>query len=92
MPEFLGLPFASSLYGNLKNKCQYGEKCKFRDISINELNDILNKMEDLKQENESLNLDLKEKSWEIRNLKKKNCDVTNDNAYALEKPWLSVKH
>jgi len=25
---------------NLKNKCQFGEKCKFRHISINELNDI----------------------------------------------------
>jgi hypothetical protein len=40
-------------------------------ISINELNDILNKMEDLKQENESLKLDLKEKSREIRNLEKR---------------------
>jgi len=46
-------------------------------------------MEDLKQENESLKLDLKEKSREIRNLEKKNCDVTNDNAYALEKPLYS---
>ena len=36
---------------NLKNKCQFSEKCKLRQLSINELNDILNKMEDLKQEN-----------------------------------------
>ena len=56
---------------NLKNKCLFGEKCKFRHISISELNDILNKMEDLKQENESLKLDLKEKSREIRNLEKR---------------------
>jgi hypothetical protein len=74
---------------NLKNKCQFGEKCKFRHISINELNDILNRMEDLKQENESLKLGLKEKSREIRNLEKKICDVTNDNVYALEKPLYS---
>ena len=46
-------------------------------------------MEDLKQENESLKLDLKEKSREIRNLEKKNCDVTNDNVHALEKPLYS---
>ena len=56
---------------NLKNKCLFGEKCKFRHISINELNDILNKIEDFKQENESLKLDLKEKSREIRNLEKR---------------------
>jgi hypothetical protein len=46
-------------------------------------------MEDLKQENESLKLDLKEKSREIRNLEKKNCDVTNNHIYALEKPQYS---
>ena len=46
-------------------------------------------MEDLKQENESLKLDLKEKSREIRNLEIKYCDVTNDNVYALEKPLYS---
>jgi hypothetical protein len=38
---------------HLKNKCQFGE-CKFLHLSINELNYVLNKMEDLKQENESL--------------------------------------
>ena len=74
---------------NLKNKCHFGEKCKFRHISINEVNDILKKLEDLKIENESLKLELKEKSQEIRNLENKNCDVTNDNVYALEKPLYS---
>ena len=74
---------------NLKNKCHFGEKCNFRHIRLDELNNILNKMEDLKQENESLKLDLKEKSREIRNLEIKYCDVTNDNVYALEKPLYS---
>ena len=35
---------------NLKNKCKLGEKCKFKHFNINELNDILNKFEGLKQE------------------------------------------
>jgi hypothetical protein len=32
---------------NLKNKCKFGEKCKFRHLNIDELNDILNRFEDL---------------------------------------------
>jgi hypothetical protein len=36
---------------HLKNKCQSGEKCKFRHVSVNELNDIFTKFKDLKQEN-----------------------------------------
>jgi len=49
-------------------------------------------MKDLKQENESLKLDLKAKKSRNKKSGKKNCDVTNDNVYALEKPLLSVKH
>ena len=50
---------------HLKNKCQFGEECKFLHLSINELNYVLNKMEDLKQENESLKSDLGDKYLEI---------------------------
>ena len=71
---------------NLKNKCLFGEKCKFRHLSINELNDVLKNVEDLKQENELLKSELKQKCIEIRNLEKKNCDVTNDNVHLLAKP------
>jgi hypothetical protein len=71
---------------NLKNKCLYGEKCKFRHLNINELNDVLKKVEDLKQENELLKSELKGKCIEIRNLEKKNCDVTNDSVHLLAKP------
>ena len=46
---------------NLKNKCKFGEKCKFRHLNIDELNDILNKFEDLKEENQSLKKNLTEK-------------------------------
>ncbi len=46
---------------NLKNKCKLGEKCKFKHLNINELNDILNKFEGLKQEYESLKRNFKEK-------------------------------
>jgi hypothetical protein len=46
---------------NLKIKCKFGEKCKFRHLNIDELNDILNKFEDLKQENESLKKNLTER-------------------------------
>jgi hypothetical protein len=70
----------------LKNKCQFGEKCKFRHIGVSELNDILNKFEDLKQENTSLKRDLKDKNIKLSNLKNKYFDVTNDSVHALEKP------
>jgi len=53
---------------------------------VNELNDILNKHQDLKQENVSLKLMLKEKSLKLSNLNKKSCDVTIDNVHALMKP------
>ena len=62
---------------NLKNKCKFGEKCKFRHLNLSELSDILNKFESLKNENESLKLDLKEKYQKISNLEKKYGDVTN---------------
>jgi hypothetical protein len=44
---------------NLKNKCKFGEKCKFQHIGIKELNDILAKFEDHKQENVLVKLNLK---------------------------------
>jgi hypothetical protein len=53
---------------------------------VNELNDIINKYQDLKQENASLKLMLKEKSLKLSNLAKKSCDVTTDNVHALVKP------
>jgi hypothetical protein len=71
---------------NLKNKCQFGKECKFLHLSINELNCVLNKMEDLKQENESLKSDLRNKCLEIRFLENKFCDVTNDSVHVLTKP------
>ncbi len=71
---------------NLNNKSKFEEKCRFQHISVNELNDIINKYQDLKQENASLKLMLKEKSLKLRNLAKKSCDVTTDNVHALVKP------
>ena len=71
---------------NLKNKCQFGEKCKFKHLSINALNEILNKFEDIKQENVSLKRNLKEKLKMISNLDKDSCDVTNNNVKELDKP------
>ena len=62
---------------NLKNKCKFGEKCRFRHLNVSELNDILNKFESLKNENESLKLDLKEKYQKISNLEKNYGDVIN---------------
>ena len=64
---------------NLKNKCQFGEKCKFKHLSLNAMNEILNKFEDIKQENVSLKRNLKEKLKMISNLDKDSCDVTNNN-------------
>jgi hypothetical protein len=48
---------------NLNNKCKFEEKCRFQHISVNELNDIINKYQDPKQENAPLKLILKEKSF-----------------------------
>ena len=56
---------------NLNNKSKFEEKCRFQHISVNELNDIINKYQDLKQENAPLKLILKEKSLKIINLDKK---------------------
>ncbi len=70
----------------LKNKRQFGEKCKFRHIDVSELNDILTKFEDLKQENTSLKRDLKDKNIKLSNLKNKYFDDTNDSVHGLEKP------
>ena len=69
---------------HLKNKCQSGEKCWH--VSVNELNDILTKFKDLKQENTSLKRDLKGKCIKLRNLEIKYCDVTNNGVHALAKP------
>jgi hypothetical protein len=71
---------------NLKNKCKFGEKCKFQHIGIKELNDILAKFEDLKQENVLLKLNLKKKSIKLSSLENMHCDVTNESTYALVKP------
>ena len=71
---------------NLKNKCQFGEKCKFKHLSLNAMNEILNKFEDIKQENVSLKRNLKEKLKMISNLDKDSCDVTNNNVKELDKP------
>ena len=62
------------------------KKYKFRYIDVSELNDILTKFEDLKQENTSLKRGLKDKNIKLSNLKNKYFDVTNDSVHALEKP------
>ena len=56
---------------NIKNKCKY------RHLNGSELNDIVNKYENLKQENVSLKSVLKEKCQKISNLEKKCYDGTN---------------
>jgi hypothetical protein len=66
--------------------CKFGEKCKFRNLSVNKINDILNKYQELKQEKASLKLQLKGKCFKLKNLGEKYCDVTNDNVYTLLKP------
>ena len=73
---------------NLKNKCKFGEKCKFRHLNIDELNDILNKFEELKQEIESLQKNLTEKCEKLSNFDKSFCDVTSINVNALSKPLI----
>jgi hypothetical protein len=60
----------------LKNKCKYGNKCKFRHLNAHE---ILNEIEDLRREN------LKEKCLELSNLNKMHYDVTESTVHALEK-------
>ena len=71
---------------NLKNKCKFGDKCKFLHLNVNELNNIICELEVLKLENQSLRSNLKVKCQEIENLNKKYCDVTNDSVHALLKP------
>ncbi len=75
-----------NLHQKKKIICLFGEKCKFRHFSINKLNDVLKKVEDLKQDNELLKSELKAKCIEIRNLEKKNFDVTNESVHVLAKP------
>ncbi len=73
---------------NLTNKCKFGEKCKFKHLNINELNDILNKFEGLKQE--SLKRNCKYSNAEkLSNLDKKLCDVTDNNINTFSKPLYS---
>ena len=43
---------------NIKNKCLFGEKCKFQHLSINAQNENLNKFEGINQENVSLKRNL----------------------------------
>jgi hypothetical protein len=71
---------------NLKNKCKFGEKCKFRHLNVNELNDILTKFEGLKQEYESLKRNFRENFEKLSNLDKNVGDVTNNGVNALSKP------
>ncbi len=55
--------------------CKFGEKCKFRNLSVNKINDILNKHQELKQEKASLKLQLKGKCFKIKNLGEKYCVI-----------------
>ena len=71
---------------NLKKKCQFGEKCKYRHISVNEINEILASFVGLKQENESLKSVLKDKCRELSNIYKKRCHVTDYNVNVPTKP------
>ncbi len=70
---------------NLKNKCKLGEKCKFKHLNLNELNEILNKFEGLKQEYESLKKNFKENGEKLGNFDKKLCDVTDNNINTFSK-------
>jgi hypothetical protein len=63
---------------NLNNKCHFGNKCKFRHLNFNELNDILTEMENIKLENKSLKSELGKITVKKYNSNKKECDVTND--------------
>jgi len=74
---------------NLKNKCKYGDKCKFRHINVHEVNEILSELEDLRRENKSLKSNLKEKCLEINNLNIMHYDVTDSTVHALKKPLIS---
>jgi hypothetical protein len=72
----------------LKNKCSYGNKCKYRHIGVNELNQLLVQLEDLKMENKSLRSKLQINNQRISNLNKtkyENYDVSDDSVHALEK-------
>jgi len=71
---------------NLKNKCKFGEKCHFKHLNIDELNDILNKFEDLKQKYDSLEKNFKEKYGKQSNLDKTVCDVIKNNINKTSKP------
>ncbi len=70
---------------NLKNVCHYGDKCKFRHLSVRDLNEILSKMEDLKLENNLLKSELKEKNTKICNFTKMSNHVINDKAENQDK-------
>ena len=63
---------------NLKNKCMFGNKCKFHYLKVNEINEILNELEDLKRENKLLKSNLQGKAVKSSNLSNENCDVTED--------------
>jgi len=62
---------------NLNNKCKFGKKCKFQHLNSNEINDIIAKLEDLKLENKSLKLELKEIKVKKSAQPNTHCDVTN---------------
>jgi hypothetical protein len=72
---------------NLKIKCQFGEKCKFKHLSIKVLNEILNEFEDIKQENVLLKKNLKEIRQKLNNSDKNFCDVTitKNNVNSIDK-------
>ena len=71
---------------NLKKKCQFGDKCKYRHISVNELNEILASFDSLKQENQLLKSVSTDKCRELGNIHKKRCHVTDYNVNTPTKP------
>ena len=75
---------------HLKNKCQSGEKCKFRHLSVNELNDIFTKFKDLKQENTSLKRDLKDKCIKLRNVDSEESGI-DDEFESIDKSSVKFK-
>ena len=58
--------------------------CKFRHFKVNELVEILNEVEDLRQENKSLKTILLEKSLKSGIFSENNNYVTNEYVHALE--------
>jgi hypothetical protein len=61
-------------------KFNLNNKFKFQHLTSNKINDIIAKLEDLKLDNKSLKLELKEVMIKKSNQTNTHCDVTNDKS------------